>query len=79
MTSIKRYFKWTQVGQDTFEKIKRIVARDTWITYPDFSETFKIHTDVSAFRLGAVISNKGKHIAFSSRNITGAQQRYTVT
>ena len=56
MKSIKRNFKCTQVEQDTFDKIKRIVARDTLLTYPDFNENFKTHTDASAFQLGAVIS-----------------------
>ena len=55
------------------------MARDTLLTYPDFNETFKIHTDASAFQLGAVIIQKGKPIAFYSRKLTDAQQRYTVT
>ena len=41
--------------QDAFDEIKRIVARDTLLTYPDFNEAFKIHTDASAFQLGAVM------------------------
>ena len=32
-------------------------------TYVDFNETFKIHTNSSAFELGAVISHKVKPIA----------------
>ena len=35
LTSIKRKFKWSQVKQDAFNKIKRIVTRDTLLTYPD--------------------------------------------
>ena len=60
-------------------KIKRIMAWDTLLTYPDFNETFKIHTDASVLQLGAVISQKGKQIAFYSRKLTYAKQRYTVT
>ena len=45
----------------------------------DFNETFKIHTDASAFQLGAVISQKGKPIDFYGRKLTDARQRYTVT
>ena len=47
LTSIKRNLEWTQVKQDAFDKIKRIVARDTLLTYLGFNETFKIHTDAS--------------------------------
>ena len=79
LTSIKRNFKWTQVEQDNFDKIKNIMDRDTLFTYPDFNETFKIHTDDSAFRLGAVIIQKSKHIALYSIKLTDTQQRYTVT
>ena len=54
------------------------MARGIVLTYPDFIETFKIYTNDSAFQLGAVISQKGKPIAFYSRKLTDAQQRYTV-
>ena len=55
------------------------MARDTLLTSTDFNETFKIHTNDSAFQLGEVISQKGKPIAFYSRKITDVQQRYTLT
>ena len=55
------------------------MARDTLLTYPNFNEAFKIHTNASAFQLGEVIRLKGKTIAFYSRKLTDAQQRYTVT
>ena len=55
------------------------MARDNLLTYPNFNETIKVHTNDSAFQLGAVIRQKGKHIAFYSRKFTDAQQCYTVT
>ena len=48
LTSINRKFKWTNVEQDDFGKVKQTVARDTLLTYPGFNETFKIHTNDSA-------------------------------
>ena len=79
LTYIKRKFKWTKVEKNDLNKIKPIVARNNLSTYPDFNETFKIHTIDSAFQLGVVISQKGKTIALYSRKLTDAQQRYTVT
>ena len=76
---IKRNFKFTQVEQYAFNKIKRIVDCDTLLTCPDFNEAFKIHIDASAFQLGAVISHKGKTIAFYSRKMTYPQQQYILT
>ena len=51
LTSNKRNFKWTKVKQDAFDKIKRIVARDTLLTFQKFNETFKIHTNASVLQL----------------------------
>ena len=79
LTSIKRKFKQTQVDQDDFKTIKRIVARNNSLIYPDFNEIFKIHTNDSTFQLGAIVGQKGKPIASYSRKLNDAQQRYTVT
>ena len=50
LKSINRTFKWEKAEQDAFEKIKQIVARNTLLNYPYFNETFKIHTNASAFQ-----------------------------
>jgi RNase H-like domain found in reverse transcriptase len=44
------------------------------LAYPDFNEPFKIHTDASHYQLGAVISQKGKPIAFYSQKLNPARQ-----
>ena len=54
------------------------MARDTSLTYPNFNETFNIHTDAIYFQLGAVIIQKVKPIAFHSRKLTDAHKRFTV-
>ena len=72
LTSTKVMFKWTDVEQKAFDKIKQIAARDTLLLYTDFNERFDIHTNASSFKLGAVISQNGKPIAFYSRKLTGA-------
>ena len=64
--------------QYAFNKVKRIVACDTLLTYPNFNEAFKIHTKITASRLGAFIVHKGKPIALYGRKITDTQQRYTL-
>ena len=53
-----------QVKKDAYNKIKRIVARDTLLAYHNFNEAFKIHTNASAFQLGAVIIQEGKNYCF---------------
>ena len=44
-----------------------------------FFETFEIHTDASDKQLGAVIAQANKPIAFYSRRLSSAQEKYTTT
>ena len=73
LKSIKNKSKWAQFKLDAFNKIKRIVVRNTLLSYPYFNETFKTHTNASAFQLGAVIIHKGIPIGFYSRKLTDYQ------
>ena len=56
-----------------------MIGREVLLGCPDFNALFEIHTDASKFQLGAVISQKGKPIAFYSRNINSSKQNYTTT
>ena len=59
--------------------MKKLIAKETLLTYPDFNLPFDIHTDASKLQLGACISQNGKPIAFYSRKLNPAQTRYTTT
>jgi hypothetical protein len=47
------------------------------LDFPDFSKPFHIYTDASDKQLGAVITQDEKPIAFYSRKLNSAKQRYT--
>jgi len=79
LTSKSVKWKWTEVHQKAFDTMKRVLAREVLLAYPNFNETFEIHTDASHTQLGAVIAQKGKPIAFYSRKLNLAQTRYTTT
>ena len=49
MMSNKSKFEWTKVERDSFNEIGRILTHDTLLTYLGINETFKIHTNASAF------------------------------
>ena len=59
--------------------MKKIVGQEILISYPNFSETFIIHTDASNTQLGGIISQNGKSISFYLRKLTPAQISYTKT
>ena len=65
--------------QRCFEAIERVIGREVLLGYPDFNAPFEIHTDASKLQIGAVISQKGKPIAFYSRKMNSSQQNYTTT
>ena len=79
LTSTKLMFKWTDVEQQAFDKIKQIVSCNALLIYLHFNECFDIHTDAINFQSGAVIIQNGKPIAFYSGKRTPAQSRYTTT
>jgi transposase InsO family protein len=70
-------FKWGPTEQTAFEEIKRIMSKETLLAFPDFTQPFHIFTDASTLQLGAVIVQNGKPLAFYSRKMNSAQQRYT--
>ena len=49
------------------------------LAYPDYNEPFEIFMDASTRQLGAVITQKGRPLAFFSRKLNAAQEKYTVT
>ena len=79
LTSINCKWQWTDKEQNAFDTMKRIMARETILAYPNFDQPFEIHTDASGYQLGACISQNGKPIAFYSRKLTPTQMRYTTT
>ena len=79
LTSKKAKYIWKEEHQQAFDRMKKKMARETILSYPDFNQPFHIHTDASHLQLGAVISQNGRPIAFYSRKLTPPQTRYTVT
>jgi hypothetical protein len=72
-------WQWTDEQQKAFEMMKKIISRETLLSYPDFTKPFDIHTDASQTQLGAVLSQQNCPIAFYSRKLNPAQTRYTTT
>ena len=63
----------------SYTKIKQMISEDTFLTYPDWEVKFDVHTDASDKQLGAVVSQNGKPIAFSSRQLSKFYVNYTTT
>ena len=72
-------WRWDEEHEAAFQKIKKIIARDVVLAYPDYSKKFVIYTDASTRQLGGCITQDNRPIAFFSRKLTKAQEKYTVT
>ena len=72
-------WRWTDVEQKAFDLVKTAISKEVLLSYPDFNAPFEIHTDASKYQLGLVISQGGRPVAFYSRKVNPAQQRYTTT
>ena len=72
-------WNWDEVLQTTFDNIKTALAKDVVLAYLDYSQGFEIYTDSSKFQLGAVITQNNRRLAFFSRKLNTAQQKYSVT
>ena len=79
LTSKNVKYDWKEEHQKCFDDIKRVIGREVLLAYLDFNDPFEIHTDASKLQIGAVISQKGKSIAFYSLNMNSSQQSYTTT
>ena len=79
LNSKKVKWRWGNVEQRAFDNIKRVMARETLLHYPDFNKPFEIHTDASKYQLGAVITQNNKPVAFYSRKLRDGQHNYTTT
>jgi hypothetical protein len=69
---------WDEIHQQAFEKVKATIAKDVTLAYPDYSQEFEIHTDSSKFQLGSIITQNNRPLAFFSRKLSPAQQKYSM-
>ena len=77
MVGVNAKFEWGSEQQKAFDEMKRLIAKETLLTFPNFNEEFHIYTDASDYQLGAVIMQNNKPLAFYSRKMDKAQRRYT--
>ena len=55
MTSEKAKWTWFPEQEKAFKGIKRVMARQVMLSYPNFDHPFYVKPDASEFQLGAVV------------------------
>ncbi|GFX70908.1 retrovirus-related Pol polyprotein from transposon 297 [Trichonephila clavipes] len=72
-------FNWSTEAQGSFNKVKRALTEAPVLQLPNFQEQFNLFTDASGVRIGAVLNQNQRPIAFVSRTLNKAERNYTVT
>ena len=66
LTSNKVRWTWTVKHQNAFDAVKKIILRETLLSYPDLKQPFDVHTNASNLQLGTIISQNGKPMLFTA-------------
>ena len=78
LTNSNVKFAWKADQQKAFEEIKKVIAKEVMLSFPDWSKPFEIYVDASDYQLGAVLKQGDKTLAFYSRKLNKAQLKYSV-
>ncbi|GJP49623.1 hypothetical protein CLOM_g8809 [Closterium sp. NIES-68] len=70
-------WEWTRQCQEAFDKVKTKLTNAPVLVLPDLSQPYEVVTDASTVGIGAVLLQEGRPVAFESRKLSSAEQRYT--
>ena len=72
-----RRWDWSSECQLAFDKLRRAVTSAPVLKLPDFEKAFEVHTDASDKAVGGVLVQEGHPVAFESRKLSEAEQKYS--
>ena len=61
-----------------FESLKQAISKEPVLQLPNMDLPFEVQTDASDKALGGVLVQEGHPVAFESRKLNGAEQRYSM-
>ncbi|MFS7931163.1 putative nucleotidyltransferase, Ribonuclease H [Helianthus anomalus] len=77
LTKKKEKFIWGPKQQESFEILKQKLSNAPVLTLPEGTEEFVVYCDASHTGMGCVLMQKGKVIAFASRQLKVHKKNYT--
>jgi hypothetical protein len=79
----KADWKWTDVEQQAFDKLKSLMTSDPILVLPDLDKPFLVRTDASGFATGAALLQEHNDmlmpVAYFSKKLLPAERNYTTT
>ena len=69
-------FEWSEKCQSSFEKLKAFLTEAPVLTQPTYGKEYVIFSDASLNRLGCVLMQEGKVVAYASRQLKPHEKNY---
>lgn len=79
LTSLTRKdikFEWGEAQESAFQALKRSLTDAPVLALPEGSDDFVVYSDASKFGLGCVLMQRGKVIAYASRQLKDYEKSY---
>jgi hypothetical protein len=68
----KNAFHWTPTTEHDFSYLKQAMCTTPVLVAPDFNKTFVVESDASGTGIGAVLTQEGRPLSFTSQALSGA-------
>jgi hypothetical protein len=62
-------WRWKRPQHNAFEELKTRMCCSPVLTQPDFKKKFYLQTDASAYSVGAILSQQGRNLPYTCRNL----------
>ena len=69
-------FQWSDECEESFQKLKTLLTSAPMLTLPEEGVDFTVYCDASGVGLGGVLMQKGKVIAYASRQLKSHEKNY---
>jgi hypothetical protein len=69
-------YKWDGACNEAFETLKGILVKALVLKLPDFDKAFEIHSDASNCKIGGILVQDGRPVAFESKKLNDTEQRW---
>ncbi|KAI3769855.1 hypothetical protein L6452_00969 [Arctium lappa] len=76
LTKKNTRFVWMKDQREAFQKLKDMLSSAPILALPDGTEDFVVYSDASRLGLGCVLMQRGKVIAYASRQLKDHESRY---